>query len=342
VVAASFLSNWMVFVIPLLLRLTAMVHTRSASNRLRKALELGGSCSTILARVSLGLCYAGITWGLLMWPIIFQPQFEPFSFVIIGITIVAVALISAMLGPMPRTLMGFVGCFVVTLSIGLLLSPEPVEFSVLLACCSMIGGMVAFSLGSARHYVTVAETLVENRRLHEELEEALHHAEYYSLHDPLTGLQNRRAFFEINRCVAPVEETRHVLAIDLDHFKRINDTFGHDVGDKVLVTVSGVFRDTVRETPGGPHRAIRLGGEEFLIMLTGVDRATAVAIGQSVRQKISEATAELAISDLATTASIGIATCEPGEELSFALKLADDALYEAKQSGRDRVTAAAA
>ncbi|NVD44324.1 GGDEF domain-containing protein [Qipengyuania atrilutea] len=323
--------------IALALRAVSIVTTRLLAIQLRAKLAAGEDFEASLRAVTYSLAFGGFTWAALLWPVIGYLEQGGFSFVILGVAIVGVSLICAMLGALPMMLFGFLASFTVSLFAGLALQPGPVSWAILLASASMAGGMIMFSMGMARQNIQMSEALVSNRRLGEDLCEALEHAEFLSLHDSMTGLKNRRAFFEVEGHLAPSGERRHILAIDLDYFKTINDTHGHAVGDRVIVQCAQVLRDFARMTPGGPHCAVRLGGEEFLLLLTGQEYVTAKAVAEAVRHRIAAIDMSYLVKGLTVSASIGFAECAPQQPLEKALLAADKALYEAKQSGRDRV-----
>ncbi len=162
-----------------------------------------------------------------------------------------------------------------------------------------------------------------------------------ALTDELTRLPNRRHVFEIaDRASGAAHETSApwcVLALDIDHFKSINDRFGHDAGDKVLVCVAKACGAAVRE-----HDVVgRIGGEEFLVVLPRTRLAEACEVGERIRQAV-EALAHNDIQPgLRVTISIGAAQSQPGDKgVGSLAKRADDCLYAAKTSGRNRVVSA--
>jgi diguanylate cyclase (GGDEF)-like protein/PAS domain S-box-containing protein len=157
--------------------------------------------------------------------------------------------------------------------------------------------------------------------------------------DYLTGLANRRSFMD--RSEIELSRTRRydnplsILMLDIDHFKQINDTYGHQSGDHVLKSVAITFQDVLRKV----DIIGRLGGEEFAVVLpeTGITKATEVA--ERLREKISSS--EVALSDginIRFTVSIGIAALvDKNSNIDMLLNEADKALYKAKQAGRNRV-----
>jgi diguanylate cyclase (GGDEF)-like protein len=159
-------------------------------------------------------------------------------------------------------------------------------------------------------------------------------------HDALTGLANRRHFLE--RLVAAMQhadETDHplcVLMADLDHFKRINDTFGHAAGDTVLRKFSALLSQGARAA----DLAGRLGGEEFALMLPDTDSEPARSVGERIRLVVAE------LMPLGeghpVTVSIGLARYQAGDTTDSLLARADSALYQAKDGGRNQVVVYAA
>ncbi|MGF6180660.1 diguanylate cyclase (GGDEF)-like protein [Massilia sp. UYP32] len=157
--------------------------------------------------------------------------------------------------------------------------------------------------------------------------------------DCLTGLPNRHAFMErAERARLASQRQRHPLAlmmIDIDHFKQINDRWGHASGDDALQVFARTARDVMRE-----HETIgRLGGEEFAMMLPGADIDAAMQAAQRLRQAVRAATVITSGPSYTMTVSIGVVVLDPNEDLSAALARADHALYTAKRAGRDRVEA---
>jgi diguanylate cyclase (GGDEF)-like protein len=171
-----------------------------------------------------------------------------------------------------------------------------------------------------------------------ELEKASSELARLARRDTLTGLANRRAADErLHQEVAL--HVRHgqplsVLLIDIDHFKRVNDTHGHDVGDAVLIEVGQRLGSACRNT----DLVARYGGEEFIVVMTHTDEQGALAVAEKLRAEFAAAPWPTVGS---LTASIG-AACGYGRhtEVAALVKLADEALYQAKRSGRDRVCVA--
>lgn len=156
--------------------------------------------------------------------------------------------------------------------------------------------------------------------------------------DALTDAYNRRFGLgrlreEYSRAVR-AEAPLGVLMVDLDHFKTINDTYGHLVGDRVLRAVAGACRRVIREG----DVLVRYGGEEFLVLLPGAGRDDAVQVGERIRRAVAETAVVDGESRIGVTVSLGAATYRDAAASPEALiELADGALYQAKDGGRDRL-----
>jgi diguanylate cyclase (GGDEF)-like protein len=159
--------------------------------------------------------------------------------------------------------------------------------------------------------------------------------------DPLTGIANRRSFLQDAGLLAKRHRANPrptaVLLIDLDHFKSINDRFGHALGDRVLE----MFTETARKSVRASDLIGRLGGEEFAAMLYDTTRDKAVAVAERIRESFAAAAKEIEGRPLCATVSIGLAYCEQSAiDVPEMLAQSDQALYFAKEHGRNRVEVA--
>jgi len=155
--------------------------------------------------------------------------------------------------------------------------------------------------------------------------------------DPLTKLLNRQGIFdhweaESNRS-ARQEEGVSILMLDIDHFKNINDIYGHDVGDKVIVFVA----DTLRHLLRSYDIVGRWGGEEFLIVIASNEKNIISQIAQKIQEQIAQSVVEIGEIKLAFTVSIGYVIGKPNESFENLVKKADIALYKSKENGRNQV-----
>ncbi len=185
-------------------------------------------------------------------------------------------------------------------------------------------------LASLRTFATTAAAAILNARLYEE-------THYLAVTDVLTGLNNRRYFFELARSelgrARRYQRSLSLLMMDLDHFKQVNDRFGHTVGDRVLRAVAQRCKEIVREQ----DIIGRYGGEEFAVMLPEADSRAAFQTANRIRERIAEAPFTTSNGDqIGLTVSIGVATLdEDTRDLTTFVNAADTALYKAKESGKD-------
>jgi diguanylate cyclase (GGDEF)-like protein/PAS domain S-box-containing protein len=193
-------------------------------------------------------------------------------------------------------------------------------------------------------YQATSEANKQLERLHEEYEikqqeliRINHELEVKASTDPLTGLRNRRYFQEsLQKLIAEYQETRQplsLLIIDIDHFKHINDTYGHPVGDLVLSSLARLLQRLLRER----DVVARFGGEEFVALLPGVEQEEAIVIADNICRTV----AKTPMDNYQITISIGISTVTDTDTEQTLLHQADLALYQSKAGGRNRVTHAA-
>ncbi|SDY47760.1 diguanylate cyclase (GGDEF) domain-containing protein [Allochromatium warmingii] len=173
--------------------------------------------------------------------------------------------------------------------------------------------------------------VLEAKRLTETLRES-------SLQDVMTGLHNRRFLEEYVETLVATAKRRHtvlaILLLDLDYFKMVNDTHGHDAGDAVLKGVAELLKQNVRSS----DLVIRFGGEEFLILLPDTNGEMAVKVAEKIRLAVEQYKFRIAGGELKKTISVGVALFpEDSETFWQTLKYADVALYRAKETGRNRV-----
>ncbi|HEX2701075.1 MAG TPA: GGDEF domain-containing protein [Acidimicrobiales bacterium] len=168
---------------------------------------------------------------------------------------------------------------------------------------------------------------VENSRL-------LGQLHYLAEVDGLTSILNRRSFFEAGEHVIEwaAESSRPVtvLMIDIDHFKRVNDTFGHAVGDKVLVTVASITKAQLRDT----DVVGRYGGDELAVVIPDCAVSGGLEVAERIRQAVGACPIVTADGSVRATLSVGVAEAGRAKDLSTALARADTALYQAKEAGR--------
>ncbi|MBE0705034.1 MAG: GGDEF domain-containing protein [Afipia sp.] len=157
--------------------------------------------------------------------------------------------------------------------------------------------------------------------------------------DALTSCLNRRAFVSLVEGYLDrmdqhrTDDTAALLVIDIDHFKQINDTFGHDCGDVALATVAQAIKESVREF----DVVGRIGGEEFCVLLPGASQERAAAIAERIRRNVFETDLALGGEMRRVSVSVGGVTFDHDKDISDLLRTADQRLYAAKRAGRNRV-----
>lgn len=229
-----------------------------------------------------------------------------------------------------------IGLYVITITIGITalsggylaladlgyMEPDHYAFGMRLA--------IGFPLVIAPPVLTIAFMLAKV------LTQALDSVEAFVKYDPLTGTLARSYFLETVR--SQFAEGGALLLIDADHFKKINDGYGHDVGDEVLRVLGEALQLCAPEAaPVG-----RIGGEEFAMFLPAADRASAERAAAATLETVRERGEDVGGKPIALSVSIGIALIGPNSTLSTLFKQADEALYAAKNGGRDRYVVAEA
>ncbi len=180
-------------------------------------------------------------------------------------------------------------------------------------------------------YLEASRPVLESKMLNEVLRES-------SLRDPLTGLHNRKYLEEYaQKATQQAIRTKTdyaVLMIDVDFFKMVNDTYGHDVGDLVIKGIAEILKESVRDS----DLVVRFGGEEFLALLYGASREGARKVAEKIKDKFSQKSFSAGKEQFKKTLSIGVSMFpQDADAIWKAIKFADIALYKAKNTGRNRV-----
>jgi len=200
--------------------------------------------------------------------------------------------------------------------------------------------MVYYMQAIAKRVLEGIRLQLANASLAVQLRSALQLVEIDAVTDPLTGLANRRGLDVLlkQQLELATKEARPfaVLMLDIDHFKLVNDTYGHSIGDDALRAF--VFR--VRNYLRQGDACTRYGGEEFVVVLPDTSLETAIDVAERLRRGVAES-GLLTVPPLKTTVSIGVAVYVAGQTLEELLKMADAAVYCAKRGGRNQVRASA-
>ena len=214
------------------------------------------------------------------------------------------------------------------------LPEDPAQAQALLKHAAQNIRQASQELSNASHKVKA--TMSAQIQQMDALSQRLKQAEAQARNDPLTGLANRRKLREYFQTL-PQEVPSLFLMLDIDHFKKINDTHGHDAGDEVLIKIAELLKQSVRST----DMVARLGGEEFCIILANTTTKQGIKLAENIRKNIETTTFSGPHGNIHVTMSIGVAERQLDEAINHWLKRADQALYYAKNNGRNQVTTTA-
>lgn len=286
---------------------------------------------------------AGLVWAVaafLLFPEANSSERATLVMLLTGLCAGSVAFFSSS----PVASMGFYIPFMLTLFVQAVRfdpSPQPVlpaAIGVFILCA------ILFTRTTFRQFVEGVRVVVqrdraleEARAIEKQLERALSRMSDLAMVDELTGLKNRRAFFDdAEPSIAANRRRKQPIAVallDLDHFKVVNDTWGHAIGDQVLQAIAKRITDTLREE----QLVGRIGGEEFVVLLPETTAQQALFGLERVRRAIGETPVMTTVGPVPVTISGGIAPLRENERFETAIDHADKAMYRAKSLGRDRV-----
>jgi len=208
-----------------------------------------------------------------------------------------------------------------------------------------LGGHVSSMLAETQRvsdgFGRLSTQLEQNKDEVKRLTEELHRIREDALTDALSGLLNRRGFDRELERVAPDESASEaalaLIMLDIDHFKKVNDTYGHPLGDRVICAVG----QSIRECLGPAGVAARYGGEEFAVLLPAKDIGTAEGLAQKIRKRVEQGKIRRREGEEpigGVTVSAGVAAWQPGDDVASLIERADRALYASKRAGRNCVT----
>jgi len=270
-------------------------------------------------------------WGVILFFSLFDPDFEPVT------SLILIALGGISSGAMTALLPRF---WLAVTNISLLLLPSVFlslfilrDYSMAVLILTFYSYLIALGKRSYGEYMRAFDIEMQLEAQHAELEQL-------NKIDPLTQIYNRGYFntaFEINwnSSVRNLNKLS-LLLIDIDHFKQVNDTHGHLIGDECLVYIAQVIHETAKRKT---DVIARFGGEEFAILLNKTTVDDACVIAESIRHRIASTPFQSNEIRLNITASIGVASVQPDTNLNSnqLIEMADKALYQAKSEGRNRV-----
>lgn len=237
------------------------------------------------------------------------------------------------------------GCFGSIILIDQYLLDDPVELSRMLLQWFLLACFLGWISMFGSHIRELRERLQMRHntlQVHQEtLKGMMGQLQNLATTDGLTGLLNRRSFYqeaERRLTMLTAGKTLGLAVIDLDYFKQVNDTYGHDIGDKVLRSFAQIARESLREK----DVLARFGGEEFILLIQHADATLLQQCVERIRQRFSETSFAGLPSDYRCTLSAGLSLLHPGDKLDQRIREADQALYSAKEAGRNRIQLSAA
>jgi len=340
---ASYTGEWKLMAALLGLNAGSIFAMFLVSKRLR---QLGSPAEGALWwRVYEGLAFvSGVLWAGMMLPVISTLGRDIVSMFVCVIIIVSVAVTSMVVATQWRPLLSFlVGVMVClipqTLAYLSVIGPIP-----LIATIGLGPALIGLTNAIRKQDRRMIRTQLENQQLAESLADALSVAEYLASRDSLTGLYNRRAFEELATGIRADEPATplSLILLDLDHFKSINDLYGHGIGDSVLKQTAQLIESKLGPLDivgRGDGAVARWGGEEFIFLLRGASLEQAVQLAEALRQALADLHDPQWPESLKVTGSLGVARWHQDMPLHLGIGLADTAMYQAKKAGRNRVSA---
>lgn len=282
----------------------------------------------------------GAIWGLMLYTIA-DPMLTGHSSSVVAITVCGAVITGSIKGSITFALAKaqIIGFALTSIPISLICF-DNFGITVVFALIAMPITLIMTAKYACEATANGIKTEIENGHLAGHLADALEVADFMSRHDSLTNLLNRRELVEGASRLRFGRPNRPIMAmlLDLDHFKKINDAFGHALGDAALCATATILRCAISDNNDAisdKHALARWGGEEFVILLADMNIDEAVALGENIRQKLADYHAPHWPENMAITASIGSAKWLPGETLDDAIARADKAMYDAKNKGRN-------
>ncbi|MEN3973227.1 diguanylate cyclase [Sphingomicrobium sp. XHP0235] len=335
---------WPMLLIALVARLASIGIVYHRGRRLLRDVEGEGDYAVALKDWSNTLVFAGVSWSLLLWCVPANEIATLASQALFSIALIGVASVINTIVGTRRALWSFIAPFLAS-AVGYFLFVSPtLGFLPLLAALLGFLMVVLFAVHVERQQQHIGSVFADNAmlahslsRANVELSEALAIADRLAHYDQLTGLRNRRSFEVEARRIQRARDALsayHLLLLDVDCFKSVNDRFGHAFGDRVLEHI-GKTLDTVASEYEDITTA-RLGGEEFAIIVGSEGDADVALMSNDLRRMLRNL-AGVGKKDVEVTVSIGATRWRADETVHTAMLRADRLLYDAKDAGRDRL-----
>jgi diguanylate cyclase (GGDEF)-like protein len=287
---------------------------------------------------------AGASWAGLMWPVAPTLGEDIASTFVCVIIIASVAVTSMVMATQRASFVHFLAGLILCLLPQTIIHIGAIGPIPLVATIALAPALWGLAGAVHRQDRSLIRTQLEKEHLAQELARALEQAEFLANRDSLTGLYNRRAFEKLAHEVRSADPAAPLclVLIDLDHFKAINDTHGHAAGDAVLQMAAQIILEDARPSDvlgRGDGAVARWGGEEFLLLLPHCPMPLALLMAERLRARLAAMADPSWPEGLAVSGSFGVACWRPEVALHQCISEADQAMYRAKQAGRNRVEA---
>lgn len=324
------------------LRCASLAVNHRQTRRLAERLARNEPYETELNRLNLDIAIASAIWGAFLLPLEIRDSVSPADLLLVIIILVALCLQSITTAFNRATMQAVMFGSSVLICLKLVLEITEIGLTLALGYAVLLAILATYGRLIERQTRLIVTLQIRNRQtsgrlasLNATLEETLDQLSWIASHDPLTNLRNRRAFeLAIQRGEGCIEGIpRYVALLDVDHFKQINDSRGHSFGDQVLQTLGLWLTQWEAESVG--RISARWGGEEFIVSFFSESRERTERIIANLNQTCPDLVVAEQDPDFAVTVSIGYAELSSPQDIAMAVKLADEALYRAKNSGRN-------
>ena len=335
------LDNWQPLALIVLLASAVLVAMWLTAGKIERDLETGDASRAIRLYQALSVVSGGL-WGAMMAPVA-QTLGTNIESMFVCVVIIASAMITCVVcADQRRFALPFLVGFELVLVPVSLWHSDVIGLIPTIATLALVP--VALTLTQVVRTQTrlIVRTQLENKMLADQLGIALKKAEYVANRDSLTGLLNRRAFeaaAEEMRLIGGNDAKLAIILVDLDHFKSINDSYGHPMGDEVLKSTATLIQEITGPMSligRGDGAVARWGGEEFILLLSNCSLEHATETAELIRARLHRERPSYWPLDMAVSGSFGIADWSDDIGLHQAISMADQAMYSAKVGGRNR------
>ena len=335
------LDNWQPLALTVLLAAAILAGMWLTAGKIERDLDNGDASKSIRIYQALSLLSGGI-WGAMMAPV--APTLgSSIESMFVCVLIIASAMITCVVcADQRRFSLPFLAGFELVLVPVSLWYSDVIGFIPAIATLTLVPVALTLTQVVRTQSRLIVRTQLENKLLADQLGIALKKAEYVANRDSLTGLLNRRAFeaaAEEMKLLGGKEAQLALILVDLDHFKSINDTYGHPMGDEVLKSTAGIIQEITgpRSLIGrGDGAVARWGGEEFILLLSNCAPEHAAETAELIRTRIHRERPSYWPVDMTVSGSFGMVAWTEELALHQAISMADQAMYSAKIGGRNR------